>query len=403
MDCGFGDQLDNRLKDKFFIGLRSDHIKPKLFEDEDIDLAEILKKARAIELVDCERSSSKSASHSVAQHVRTSRPPQRQEVYKHLNARENGASSSNKFAQVPCERCGKRGHLPEKYYFLTQQLTCNRCGRVGHKATVCKSRPPSPSSQPQHKTSDTSRSASKNWRAKSSNKNCLPFRDRSSSHHVNETESLDSDASDSSNHVDDSASGFIITVHSIENVSPITYNVELNSLPITMELDSGSCYSLLNSEHCKQLGKPELTKGPKLRDVSRNSIPVLGIAYVDVRVKEQQKRLRVVFIDRPDTASLLGREWIAEFNLLTVQQAISKVSKYQVAQQTSPHLENLLEEFKDLFDNSYLPPIHGFMEHLQVKPDANYRLFKARSVPYSLRSKIETELERLKDWASFLK
>ena len=60
----------------------------------------------------------------------------------------------------------------------------------------------------------------------------------------------------------------------------------------------------------------------------------------------------MVFIDRTDTASLLGREWIAEFNLLTVQKATPKVSKPQVAQQTSPNLENLLEEFKDLFDNS---------------------------------------------------
>ena len=144
MDCGFGDQLDNRLKDQFVIGLRSDHIKKKLLEDEDRDLADILKKARALEIVDREHSSSKSASHSAAQHVRTSRPPQRQEVYKHPNSRENSASSSNKSAQVPCDRCGKRGHLPEKCYFLTQKLTCNRCGRVGHKATVCKSRPPSP-------------------------------------------------------------------------------------------------------------------------------------------------------------------------------------------------------------------------------------------------------------------
>ena len=69
-----------------------------------------------------------------------------------------------------------------------------------------------------------------------------------------------------------------------------------------MELDSGSCYSLLNTEYLKQLGKPD----PKKGRVSRNSIPVLGIAYVDVRFKEQNKRLRVVFIDRPDTASLLG-------------------------------------------------------------------------------------------------
>ena len=62
MNSGFGDQLASRLTDQFVIGLRSDHIKQKLFEDEDRDLADILKKARALELVDREHSSIKSAS-----------------------------------------------------------------------------------------------------------------------------------------------------------------------------------------------------------------------------------------------------------------------------------------------------------------------------------------------------
>ena len=118
MDCGVGDQLENRLKDQFEIGLRSDHIKKKLLEDKDQDLANLLKKARALELVDREDSSSKSPLHLTTQHVRTSRPPQRQNVYKHPNARENGASSSNKFALVPCDRCGKRRHLPKNVSFL---------------------------------------------------------------------------------------------------------------------------------------------------------------------------------------------------------------------------------------------------------------------------------------------
>ena len=148
MDCGFGDQLDNRLKDQFVIGLRFDHIKKKLLEDADRALTDILKKARALELVDREHSSSKSTSHSAAQHVRTSRPPQRNEPYKHPNARENVASSSNNSSLVPCDRCRRRGHQPERCYSLTQKLTCNKCGRVGHKATVCRSRPPSTSNQP---------------------------------------------------------------------------------------------------------------------------------------------------------------------------------------------------------------------------------------------------------------
>ena len=345
MDCGFGDQLENRLKDQFVIGLRSDHIKKKLLEDEGRDLADILKKARALELVDREHSSSKSISnHTDSQHVQTSRSPQRHEVDTQPHAKPQGS--------VSCHRCGRRGHQPEQCYFLTRNLTCHKCGNVGHNARMCRN-------DFQHKPQDFSKFSSKNWRTETSEKERSKsiannnrsqsqnqFRGRPSSHHIDEIESQD--ISDASNQVDDSTSSSIMTVHSIENVPPITYKVQVNGLTLTMELDSGSCYSLLNSEHWKRLGQPELAKEPELRDVSPNSIPVLGMGYVDVRLMDKLKRLSVVFIDRPDTASLIGREWIAEFNLLTVQQATPQVDKPQVAPQTPLNLENLLNKYKDV-------------------------------------------------------
>ena len=87
-----------------------------------------------------------------------------------------------------------------------------------------------------------------------------------------------------------------------------------------VDLDSGSCYSLLNSDWWNRLGRPILRQGTILKEVSRNLIPVLGVANFEVRLSNQSKQLRVGFLDRPDTASLLGREWIAEFNLLSVHQ-----------------------------------------------------------------------------------
>ena len=87
-----------------------------------------------------------------------------------------------------------------------------------------------------------------------------------------------------------------------------------------MEVDSGSCYSLLNSDWWNRLGRPVLRRGPILKDVSRNIIPVLGIANVEFRLNGQFRQLRVVFLDQTDKASLLGRQWIAEFQLLSVHQ-----------------------------------------------------------------------------------
>ena len=156
---------------------------------------------------------------------------------------------------------------------------------------------------------------------------------------------------------------------------PIQYTVEVNGSPISMEVYSGSCYSLLNSDWWNRLGRPVLRRDPILKDVSQNFIAVLGIANIEVRLNKQFKQLCVVFLDRPETASLLGREWIAEINLLSV---------HQTQPETVPtSLTSLLKEFSDLFDTSTLPPIKGFKVHLYIKPNSNFKLFKPLPVLYA--------------------
>ena len=155
---------------------------------------------------------------------------------------------------------------------------------------MCRNRPSSPPTQPQQRPLEsTSESFTKNWRANTPNNDRSQFQSqpRGRSQHVNDMDSNEKseDTFETSNHVDDSTSSSIMTVYSIESVPPITYNVEVNDLTLTMEIDSGSCYSIINSKYWQQLGQPELAKGTELRDVSRNCIPVIGMAYVDVRLK----------------------------------------------------------------------------------------------------------------------
>ena len=97
-------------------------------------------------------------------------------------------------------------------------------------------------------------------------------------------------------------------IHAIHNVPLIQYTVEVNGTPISIKVYSGSCYSLLNSDWWNRLGRPVLYLGPILKDVSRKIILVLEISNVEVRLNGQYKQFRVVFLDRPNTASLLERE-----------------------------------------------------------------------------------------------
>ena len=96
-------------------------------------------------------------------------------------------------------------------------------------------------------------------------------------------------------------------------------------------------------------------------------------------------QLFVVILDRPDTASLLGREWIPEFHLLSVHQTQPDL--------VPTSLTSRLTEYRDLFDTATLRPIKGFKAHLHIKPNSNFKLFKPRPVPYAVPPKVEAELD----------
>ena len=62
IDCGFSDKLDNCFKHIFVVGLMSNQIKKKLLDNENKALADIVKKARDLKLVNRQSTLSKSAS-----------------------------------------------------------------------------------------------------------------------------------------------------------------------------------------------------------------------------------------------------------------------------------------------------------------------------------------------------
>ena len=70
------------------------------------------------------------------------------------------------------------------------------------------------------------------------------------------------------------------------------------------------------------------------------------------------------FLDRLDTAFLLGREWIAEFHLLSVHKTKPKP--------VSTSLTTLLTEYSDLFDISALLQINGFKAYLHIKQVSHF-------------------------------
>ena len=82
----------------------------------------------------------------------------------------------------------------------------------------------------------------------------------------------------------------ILTNHAIQKVLPIKYIVEVNHTSTSIKIVSDSCYTLLNSDLWNRLGRPVLRRGPILKYISQNLIPVLGIADIEVRLNGQSKK-----------------------------------------------------------------------------------------------------------------
>ena len=83
--------------------------------------------------------------------------------------------------------------------------------------------------------------------------------------------------------------------------------------------------------------------------------------------------------------SLLGRNWLQHIRL--DWQSIKQLKM-------SDELEALLEKYKEVFCST-LGTMNNFAAKLRLKKDAQPKFFRPRPVPFSLKSKIEDELQRL--------
>ena len=111
-----------------------------------------------------------------------------------------------------------------------------------------------------------------------------------------------------------------------------------------------------------------------------------GTIDVDVTYREQESRLNLLIV-AGSGPSLMGRDWISRFrldweNLNTVRAT------------PDSRIQEVLERHSNVFKEE-LGHIKGAPVTLHVDSNQQPRFFKARPVPYALRTKVETELSRL--------
>ena len=155
----------------------------------------------------------------------------------------------------------------------------------------------------------------------------------------------------------------------------------------TMELDTGAAASVMpNTTFRKLFPKLRTHRSPLvLKTYAGHVLKVVGEVMVDVTYWDQPaKSLSLVIVDG-EGPTLLGHDWLEHIKL--DWKTIGFISR-------EASVRTLLDKYADVFASG-LGKIHPFKVSLSTTSDARPRFQKARSVPYSQRAEVETELERL--------
>ena len=171
--------------------------------------------------------------------------------------------------------------------------------------------------------------------------------------------------------------------------SPYFATVEINGVPLTMEIDTGAARSTVCEVTYKKLlsAYPTKTVNIRLRSYTGEVVPVVGEIEIPVKYPGNEKMTMKLLVVNGKKPSLLGRDWLSLLKM-------NWTDIFSVKTDDQPALNQLLSQYEELF----LPNtegIQGHKAHLNLKPNQTPPFQKARPVPYSLRPAVEEELVRL--------
>ncbi|XP_055543276.1 uncharacterized protein LOC129728835 [Wyeomyia smithii] len=129
--CGFGDRVEENVKDQIIENCQSAALRRELLKRGDADLQEVLKIAKIFETVAFQEKSFN----------REALKPQPNEVNKiEVKSSYGYKKRSTETTQVECHRCGYFGHIARDEKCPAKGKSCNKCNGRDHFARKCRKR-----------------------------------------------------------------------------------------------------------------------------------------------------------------------------------------------------------------------------------------------------------------------
>ena len=361
-NCNFGDSLDTYLRDRFVCGLNSESVQQKLLTMKDVTLNSALDTARTYE-----------KAYKDARAIRGGL------VEEPIHKLGSNTGKSVEGDRKECFRCGSQYHLANNCSFSNSE--CYNCGKTGHTRKKCRNGKKS--------SSGSDKKGTAGIKELSTEEGLIPCqRGRQSSSRSGELEG----------EVD------FLSIYKLAKEKeslmndPLMVDVEVNGKPLRMDVDTGAAVSVMGvsafqrlSEHgLKSLEKSGLT----LKTYTGELVKPEGVGKVDVCYEGQKCQLPVTVVDG-NVPTLLGRDWLSKLKLHW-DELVSRSREGRVMSLTDGRVGALVKDYPEVFSDK-LGCLKDFKVSIPVKPDVAPTFCKARPVPYSMRSRVEEELDKLEE------
>lgn len=360
--CDFNASLNEKLRDRVVCGIRHPHIQKRLLSEKDLTFEKAMEISVAME------AAAKDATELVQARNRTDTG-----AVNRLHVKNRRSRGNDRKNEVQCYRCGEKGHIAKDC--RSGGARCYRCNGSGHVAKDCKFR-----NAECHNCHNTGH-------IKKACKTSKPQMPTSGKHErrkpVHYVENDPQDVSDD-NYI---AS---LELNNLTSADIIWIHLKINGMRMKMELDTGSAISVMAEEEFRRKFRDLKLKTADitLRTYSGEHIKPVGYMDVEVEYGGTKQTLPLYIVEKGGPA-LLGRDWLRkiqlDWRLIKDTHAISTVKPTSVSE--------IIDKYKDVFVDE-VGTVKGITAKLTLRENKP-KYVKARTVPFSLRTKVEEELQRL--------
>ncbi|XP_014675604.1 PREDICTED: uncharacterized protein LOC106815629 [Priapulus caudatus] len=379
--CEFGTTLLERLRDQFVVGLKAEAIQRRLLAERELTFDRAVQVAHSMETAakDCRELIGAAAKQDNKVQFVSRKPA------------GGGKPRSQQTWQKPtttyCYRCGKPDHKADTC--IHKDTECSKCHKKGHLKRVCRSTWAS--------NSDNSKSGS----TSSQTPRKKGYGQKGRVYNVQGTDSAPPQEVPSGEEVYDSHLYHIRpgTRANSRSTPAFMSKMTINGVDVAMEIDTGAAATLISERTYRELLAEWVQLNPTactLRTYTGEPLAIAGTCVVQVEYNGQRHELPLLVV-QGNGPSLLGRDWLCEIKLDWKKVCRSGSGSAQGSRGAINRVtcvQEILEKYPEVMEDG-LGTLKGVKGHVQVDSDAEPQFFKARNVPYALREKVDTELDRL--------